>query len=420
MAVGSKVYGDLELAFTDKFEWCYDNDATSCPDWVSFWRPLPPEGFHALGTVVVPARGAANLKPKADGPMSDEHIVALCVKDAGTTEDGKLPPLARPVDYEEVWNDQGSYGYHRGSVWRPVAPEGYVALGCVAPVYSYDKPPLDAIMCVREDLTHAARPVKAFENHKSKGKDVGVWFNDVPQSYTPEDAGDTSQFLIAPNTFAAHPKYATPKFLTEMNVLRLTVDAGGSLPTEYPQLEGRELPPERTMEALASTLWLPFTAVRDEAKPVPWKLQKSPFYKVERRVSWLRLAFLNNDTDSDQKESIALTTGLEKEQTSNWNTSLGFSLNYTSGVSFGASATVTVGFSMEYSFGGSVSTKSLESKTITRELTVKPGTAAAAWTGSHTVQVKRADNSRVGPTLELKTASVHFDQYPDPEKESDE
>lgn len=40
------------------------------------------------------------------------------------------------------------------SIWMPKAPDGYVAIGCVA-VADYMEPDLSTAWCVREDLTEA-------------------------------------------------------------------------------------------------------------------------------------------------------------------------------------------------------------------------------------------------------------------------
>ncbi|MFD6115497.1 hypothetical protein ACFWG0_36170 [Streptomyces yangpuensis] len=60
----SMVFGELELAFTDQYIWRWDDEDTGGKHWVSFWHPKPPQGFHALGTVALPAWGSDNLNPK--------------------------------------------------------------------------------------------------------------------------------------------------------------------------------------------------------------------------------------------------------------------------------------------------------------------------------------------------------------------
>nr|AFK34680.1 unknown [Lotus japonicus] len=74
----------------------------------------------------------------------------LVAKDVSSTSSA----LKKPLDYTLVWNSasvkvsQDSPGY----VWLPKAPDGYKALGHVVTT-TPDKPSLDKIKCVRQDLT---------------------------------------------------------------------------------------------------------------------------------------------------------------------------------------------------------------------------------------------------------------------------
>lgn len=74
---------------------------------------------------------------------------------AGTRAGGfskatKPPLLARPIGYKMVWMDEqkmraGETQYL--SLWKPVAPAGYVALGCMAGIGAVP-PPTAIIRCV--------------------------------------------------------------------------------------------------------------------------------------------------------------------------------------------------------------------------------------------------------------------------------
>ena len=64
--------------------------------------------------------------------------------------DAELPPL--PEKYTLVWRD-AALSRNSGSitVWRPEAPEGFAALGCVVVAGSYE-PAREMIRCIRVDL----------------------------------------------------------------------------------------------------------------------------------------------------------------------------------------------------------------------------------------------------------------------------
>ena len=88
--------------------------------------------------------------------------------------------------YTWVYDDSGSGALTDASIWRPVAPAGYVALGDVA-VAGHD-PPGFATLVVRDDPT-ALRPPVGYEqiwNDEGSGgvNDVAVWNPIPPLGYT--------------------------------------------------------------------------------------------------------------------------------------------------------------------------------------------------------------------------------------------
>mgnify|MGYP002775589552 FL=1 len=61
--------------------------------------------------------------------------------------------VRKPLHYLLIWVLDDSA--KQCSIWRPVAPPGYVALGCIARIGS-TPPPLSAVFCVRIDLVTSA------------------------------------------------------------------------------------------------------------------------------------------------------------------------------------------------------------------------------------------------------------------------
>ena len=124
------------------------DDSGSCADWdVTIFKPKVdsidasnwywvgdvPDNYH----VSTPNMGQVSILIKASDPTA----------------------LAKPVDWKLVWNNHGA---HRGvlgkpgdpfALWVPVAPDGYVALGCVM-TNSFDKPSgyvIDSFRCVKKE-----------------------------------------------------------------------------------------------------------------------------------------------------------------------------------------------------------------------------------------------------------------------------
>eukprot|EP01018_Ginkgo_biloba_P007916 Gb_35998 [translate_table: standard] len=105
----------------------------------AFWRPQAPSGFAVLGDCLTPL----------DEPPS-KGVLAL---------NTSFAKVKRPVSFELIWS---SLEYHSESqdfeghghleqrectVWMPVPPQGYVALGCVVSA-GRDQPSLSSAVCV--------------------------------------------------------------------------------------------------------------------------------------------------------------------------------------------------------------------------------------------------------------------------------
>lgn len=111
----------------------------------AFWRPRAPSGFAVLGDCLTPLN-----EPPSKG------VIAV---------NTSFVRVKRPVSYKLIWqcslqsadkghrnwisistNDSGER-YNTCSVWFPVAPKGYVAVGCVVSAGS-TQPPLSAAFCI--------------------------------------------------------------------------------------------------------------------------------------------------------------------------------------------------------------------------------------------------------------------------------
>ncbi|XP_042394059.1 uncharacterized protein LOC121984930 isoform X2 [Zingiber officinale] len=119
-------------------------DETLC----SIWRPICPDGYVSVGDVA----HVGNHPP----------TVAAVYKDF----DGNF---ALPVGYDLVWRNCAQDYAAPLTIWLPRAPEGYVAVGCVA-LTAYEEPLLDSAYCVSERIAEEA----AFEEQL-------VWM--APDSY---------------------------------------------------------------------------------------------------------------------------------------------------------------------------------------------------------------------------------------------
>ena len=95
---------------------------------LAFWRPAPMAGYVSVGDLVT-CGGAFRPPPRPLRP-------ALLLRDS-------VALVWPPVAYNRVWCDPAA-GI---GLWEPVAPEGFVAMGCVAGGVD-DPPPLNLVRFV--------------------------------------------------------------------------------------------------------------------------------------------------------------------------------------------------------------------------------------------------------------------------------
>nr|XP_009413254.1 PREDICTED: uncharacterized protein LOC103994598 isoform X1 [Musa acuminata subsp. malaccensis] len=120
------------------------DDGTIC----SIWRPLCPDGYVSVGDIA----HVGGHPP----------TVAAVYRDSDRN-------FALPVGYDLVWRNCAEDYAAPLTIWLPRAPEGYVAVGCVA-VAAYEEPLLNSAYCVSEGIAEEA----LFEEHF-------VWM--APDSY---------------------------------------------------------------------------------------------------------------------------------------------------------------------------------------------------------------------------------------------
>ncbi len=84
--------------------------------------------------------------------------------------------IAYPTGYTLVWKDEGSGGNQDGAFWEPIPPAGYVAMGTVVTA-SYTQPHLTAVVCILSDLTARINIGNLIWNDKGSGadRDLSLW-----------------------------------------------------------------------------------------------------------------------------------------------------------------------------------------------------------------------------------------------------
>ena len=113
-------------------------------DLISIWKPLPPTGFAALGDI---------LQVGSFEPQQPILMIQLDLKvRVGASF---IPALRAADDYQLVWRSTNSGSVRPLTIWRPIPPAHYIALGCIC-IPRIERP--DGIQyvsyCVHKSLVH--------------------------------------------------------------------------------------------------------------------------------------------------------------------------------------------------------------------------------------------------------------------------
>ncbi|KAL6660312.1 hypothetical protein ACP70R_002434 [Stipagrostis hirtigluma subsp. patula] len=146
---GKICIGELEVANITKFQSIWSSSEAT------FYEPEEvPDGFHCLGHYAQPN----------DQPLHGFLLVAREV--ASRRLVNSKPALEKPLDYSLVWtsadlNEDDSS--ECGCFWSPSPPDGYTAIGYVV-TKGLKKPSLEAVRCVRDDLTDSCENFRSIES----------------------------------------------------------------------------------------------------------------------------------------------------------------------------------------------------------------------------------------------------------------
>ncbi|CAN7311420.1 Vps62-related protein [Pseudoduganella sp. LjRoot289] len=393
-------FGDLQLAFTSSFEKRWDDGGSGADNDVAFYHPIPPEGYYALGSVSM---------SNAEDPNG--KYAAICVR-AGADVGGKAP-LAVPLGYGYIWDDSGSGADDDGSCWRPIPPDGYVALGDVF-VLGHDAPSGVQVMCVAAELVGEGKVGRQVWNDGGSGadRDFSSWQIDVSSAYY-----DTADGFFAANTFVGVDTHDNPGLAPVVNVLRLPLPTYMGGDSAKPTLESRATPFPTTNPTIDRVVTVPFTAIIDNDKSFEWKMQNSPFYEIRRAVCYELIIFEDNNTGADQTKRRSIVVGVTTEQSQTFSITTGIKVSYESGVEAGGfSSKVGVEISLELGYSTTTGISVLRSAQDDAELLIPAGKAAAVWLEKHSLRVYRANNEPVGQALEFKASNTAYRsaQFPPP------
>lgn len=132
----------LERVEVKNYEVRWNDAGSGAKSDIALWHPKAPSGYFVFGSI-----GLDSNKAKPDSKVITYAYKPNLKIKVGNKE---MDAIVYPKDYKLLWKDKGTGAKQDGSIWEPIAPAGYVALGCVA-VSGYDKPSVKDSACILND-----------------------------------------------------------------------------------------------------------------------------------------------------------------------------------------------------------------------------------------------------------------------------
>jgi len=391
--------GELSITYATTFVLRWNDKGSGATISGSFAHPIPPAGFHALGSI---AYGGDYHEP--NGRYSVMVVKANNGSDA----------LAHPTGFTMIWADRGSGAHSEGAMWMPIPPAGYKAMGMVINA-GWGAPAISDVVCVREDLTISGKYGQGIWSDAGSGADADFYcWNIEPPVSEPHDNA-----YLTPGTFFGWGQYATPGIVhSDINVLKVELPLIVETPyADYvPTLKGYDPPPSTTVPIMAREMLVPGTILTDGAhQDKMWKINNSPFYRLERQVYYKLIYHNHNQTSAEQNNNVKITAGVTTTESESYWRETSVSVTAEAGVSIKAadfSVSTTVTHAMGYSSMTSVA--ELHSTAITSTINTMPGKAAALWQRFTRYVLKRHNGSSLEPVAswEFGIDSYVTDEYP--------
>jgi hypothetical protein len=400
---------ELIIGFVDTFEYRWSSEPAGGRSFIgSFYHPVTTDGFHALGSV-----DYAGEYADPSGKMWATVVKAKPGSDA----------LKPPVDYEFVWCSEIGYNDFYGSFWNPIPPAGYRALGTVVQ-RGFSRPNLNDVVCVRADLTVlgiASDTIYTSYNDNLDTLVIQAFLIDPPNVGPHLDENcylSTGTFQGMASPYRSNP----PPPVVYVLSIKLPVLADAPEQSYIPKLSGYDTPPEKTEPLLAKEILVPWTLLRDGNLGDIWRLNNSPFYRLERQVYYKRRDFLYNQASGKGSIEIDETCGTDSTKSQTFLEETNVEVKWEAGVSLmyqGSGGTGTYASTESKKLGYETQTAITELKTTTlqQQVDVLPGKAAAIWQKCAKFILKRHNGTTLEPVAawELGINSWVADDYPDEE-----
>ncbi len=345
----------LLIRYTYFYSWIWNDKNSRGAESATFSHPKENgiHGWYALGSQIRPNYNF-DVEYMKRYPM-------IMVKD-----NNKKGLLKSPKSYKLLWNDYKSGATHSGSLWMPICPSGFSALGIVANK-GHGQPSKNAVRCVKKTYVQQANIGKKVYNDRKSGAQRSVNVNEITLKKTPV-INDPNKAPLLVGTFTVnYPNIAKP--ITNFLLIPKIV-ANKSENEVQPELTGR-----KRYDGYAkffSAVRLPFSMIKQlmmKPEEIPEYVAYSPFIYLQRRESYKSLNSVNSQLSTESELSYSTEASFEETATKEFTQTVGLSV--TAG---GEAGFLGNGGSWEVSVNTEFSWRSEIAKTygsvVSRELTI--------------------------------------------------
>ena len=390
-------YKDIVIGFTSTFKLMWNDQGSGSKRNGAYWRPiLPPEmkDFHVLG----------DLGRDDYSDVNGKTPVAV-VKDAKGSSGTALRP---PTKFQRVWTDSGSGAKRDGAMWRPIPPDGYVALGLICTNGS--TPSTDDISCLRSDLVVAAYPDGLIWDDTGTGakSDFGSWGIEAP-------AAPAGEAFFTAGTFIGVASHTKPTKDPNSYVLRLLIpqETPNNPTPPAPVLQGFSKPSPFEKDTVTYSSILPWFSVSDPNLTPVTQLVKSPQYRLDRVDRYKLIGFGYNTTSTSQEFTWSFSKGTSGSDSKTFSETTGieFGLEWGSGPLGAGKASVKL--SQSFTHTESTTKGWNESETKTVKAVVPDGKAVAVYSIQSSYQLFRADGTEVSTKVVYDSSdNLYWTEFP--------
>lgn len=378
----TRPYGDLLVTMTSNYTWKWNDRGSGSKRNCSIYHPvnqrsnaLRPLGSVAFGNYDTPLNKRATLLVGKNPSSSGQAAVAA------------------PRSYTKLWTDRGSGGDYNGAVWRPVAPDGYVALGDVFGS-NWDTPSVDAIWCLRSDLVTSGNysGTAVWNDEGSGAKDSNISFWDVkPVSHGTHGA---EKVPMLADCFIAEKSWDKPSNgLARVPVLEVK-NQYHTFDSTPPELDPKKLPFQgQIYEKIEQCrVTLPFVAFFQPTDQESLKTITDPFCVISRTCCWKANEIYNNPVRDPMHRTYYMISGISATDSQSFTHSAGVEVSASAGV-FG----VGLNLSLSYQFTYQQSYDFTEYKEVKKEIgfNISPYTAKVVFARHIGLKGTRANESWV-------------------------